>query len=235
MNTYAKFYTEKLYPVQDGVLNVVKNLKTPFHLTGGTALSRHYLNHRYSDAIDLFVINDSGFSVYAEALIKALDKNSSELNIILLYDTFIKTSSYIQLNAASADDSDIVLKIDLVNDIAPHYGGYENNPLLGRVDGWENILTNKISALFRYEPKDYADILAISLHYDFNWTDIIAAARLKEAGLDSVIASEVIRTIPEEALRLVKWISEPDYTAICRHFENISLDILEGGANRLKK
>ncbi len=32
-----------------------KKLETPFYLTGGTALSRHYFNHRYSDDIVLFV------------------------------------------------------------------------------------------------------------------------------------------------------------------------------------
>ncbi|HPK45112.1 MAG TPA: nucleotidyl transferase AbiEii/AbiGii toxin family protein, partial [Spirochaetota bacterium] len=36
------------------MLNCVKNLNLPFYLTGGTALSRGYFNHRYSDDIDLF-------------------------------------------------------------------------------------------------------------------------------------------------------------------------------------
>jgi predicted nucleotidyltransferase component of viral defense system len=29
---------------------------TPFFLTGGTALSRYYTHHRYSDGLDFFVI-----------------------------------------------------------------------------------------------------------------------------------------------------------------------------------
>ncbi|MFH1146292.1 MAG: nucleotidyl transferase AbiEii/AbiGii toxin family protein [Pseudomonadota bacterium] len=36
----------------------------PFYLTGGTALSRHYFAHRYSDNLDLFVNKDPDFNVY---------------------------------------------------------------------------------------------------------------------------------------------------------------------------
>ncbi|MBN1663686.1 MAG: nucleotidyl transferase AbiEii/AbiGii toxin family protein [Deltaproteobacteria bacterium] len=54
MKQSAKFYQETLYPFQDGILNIVKKLSTPFYLTGGTALSRHYFNHRFSDDLSLF-------------------------------------------------------------------------------------------------------------------------------------------------------------------------------------
>ncbi|MCA0389565.1 MAG: hypothetical protein LCH52_13835 [Bacteroidetes bacterium] len=51
MNSSEKFYTENLYPLQDGVLKIVRDLRIPFYLTGGTALSRFLFNHRYSDDI----------------------------------------------------------------------------------------------------------------------------------------------------------------------------------------
>ncbi|MCP4129800.1 MAG: nucleotidyl transferase AbiEii/AbiGii toxin family protein [bacterium] len=66
MDSYEKFYREKLYPFQDGVLNIVKKLKTPFYLTGGTALSRCYYNHRFSDDLDFFVNNEKGYSSYVD-------------------------------------------------------------------------------------------------------------------------------------------------------------------------
>ena len=44
----------KLYPLQDGILKIVKDLKLPFYLTGGTALSRFYFNQLSLDAIELF-------------------------------------------------------------------------------------------------------------------------------------------------------------------------------------
>jgi predicted nucleotidyltransferase component of viral defense system len=48
------FYT-KLYAFQDELLKIVRAQNLDFYLTGGTALSRVYLNHRYSDDLDLFV------------------------------------------------------------------------------------------------------------------------------------------------------------------------------------
>jgi hypothetical protein len=235
MNTYGKFYTESLYPIQDGVLSVVKSLHTPLHLTGGTALSRHYLHHRYSDDLDLFVIDDPAFMDYSEAVIGALEGNAASIGIRLLHDTFVKAKAYVQLNVAAQSDPGVVLKIDLVNDVAAHFGGYEDNPVLGKVDGWQNILANKLSALFRFEAKDYVDIWALSRRYDFHWDEMISAARNKEAGLDSAHASEVIRTVPEEKLRSIKWVAEPDYAAMRRDLERIAWDILEGGANRCGK
>ncbi len=49
------FYSAKLYPFMDKVLALIRQADTAFYLTGGTALGRHYLHHRYSDDLDLFV------------------------------------------------------------------------------------------------------------------------------------------------------------------------------------
>ncbi|MDM8549933.1 hypothetical protein QUF72_07645 [Desulfobacterales bacterium HSG2] len=38
----------------------------------------------------------------------------------------------------------IELKIELVNDIACHYGEFVRDPVLGPLDSWRNILSNKI-------------------------------------------------------------------------------------------
>ena len=54
------YYSDKLYPFQDEVLGAIQSLKSGFYLTGGTALGRCYLNHRYSDDLDFFV-NDVPF------------------------------------------------------------------------------------------------------------------------------------------------------------------------------
>jgi len=67
---------EKLYPLQNGVLNLVKKLKTPFFLTGGTAHSRFYFNHRFSDDLDFFVINESKYNKYVQVILGELYNNS---------------------------------------------------------------------------------------------------------------------------------------------------------------
>jgi len=46
-----KYYTNNLYPFQDLVLKLIARVDDTFYLTGGTALGRHYLKHRYSEAL----------------------------------------------------------------------------------------------------------------------------------------------------------------------------------------
>lgn len=48
MNLYKKVY-KVLYQLQNSFLNWWGQLDLPFYLTGGTALGRFYLNHRYSE------------------------------------------------------------------------------------------------------------------------------------------------------------------------------------------
>jgi hypothetical protein len=54
------YYLNTLYPLQDKILEIMGKIPVGFYLTGGTALSRAYLNHRYSDDLDFFVnaVND---------------------------------------------------------------------------------------------------------------------------------------------------------------------------------
>lgn len=55
------FYFHRLYPFQDQVLKILFPIDTKFYLTGETALSRAYLNHRFSDDLDFFVNDDPLF------------------------------------------------------------------------------------------------------------------------------------------------------------------------------
>jgi len=78
-------------------------------LTGGTALSRCYFNHRYSDDLDLFVNKDLNFIKFSEQILSNLMKNF-EVKVI------IKSEGYISINVNK------ILKIDLVNDVPYRYG-----------------------------------------------------------------------------------------------------------------
>ena len=48
------YYEDVLYPLQDRILGIAATYGNALVLTGGTALARLYLHHRYSDDIDLF-------------------------------------------------------------------------------------------------------------------------------------------------------------------------------------
>ncbi len=46
------YYFDILYPFQDRVIQVINQVDTEFYLSGGTAASRGYLTHRFSDDLD---------------------------------------------------------------------------------------------------------------------------------------------------------------------------------------
>ncbi len=58
---WQEYYEKQLYPLQDKALEVITKANTGFYLTGGTALSRAYLHHRYSDDLDFFVNQKEDF------------------------------------------------------------------------------------------------------------------------------------------------------------------------------
>ncbi|HPG30304.1 MAG TPA: nucleotidyl transferase AbiEii/AbiGii toxin family protein [bacterium] len=78
-----EFYEQKLYAVQDIVLND-SNI-TNFYLTGGTALSRFYYNHRYSDDLDFFCdsikYTENDFNVFVYKLLNSLEKKVEKLEM----------------------------------------------------------------------------------------------------------------------------------------------------------
>jgi len=151
------YYLNKLYPFQDEILNWINSLDVGFYLSGGTALSRCFLKHRYSDDLDFF----------------------------------------------------------------------------GKVDNWRNILSNKLCALSRMEPKDYADILFISQKYNFNWEEIIQEAKKKDLWVEPIKISKMIREFPVKLLKPIKWITPPDLKQATYFFSIISKDILKGLNNSI--
>ena len=62
------WFEKVLYPVQDEALAVAARAETGFYLTGGTALGRIHLRHRYSEDLDLFVNDDDRFPAWADRL-----------------------------------------------------------------------------------------------------------------------------------------------------------------------
>ena len=100
--------------------------------------------------------------------------------ISINYERLTKSENYTQLFLSG---NEVELKIDLVNDIAAYFGEFEIDEELGKIDNWRNILSNKVSALFRFEIKDYVDIWIISKNKKFNWREILFEAKQKEVGV----------------------------------------------------
>ena len=228
--SYSEYYEGKLYKLQNGLLNIVKNLNIPFYLTGGTALSRGYYHHRYSDDLDFFVNHDSSFNTYADKTLTALKENGYTWDPEL----FRKTIDFYSLSIRHPD-FDCALKIDFVNDVSSHFGAITSTDFFYRTDSVRNILSNKIIAVFRFLGKDIADIYEICKHESFNWSGIFKEVREKEAGIEPSEVSEIISGIPEKEFYKIRWIKERDFSAFKSGIDKIAKDILELRRNTLQQ
>jgi len=232
MNSSEKYYREKIYPLQDGVMRTINALNTPFFLTGGTALSRHYFNHRYSDDLDLFVNNCGQFQDIVDVVLNKLNDRNP---FLIEKETLSRSENHTQLFVSDMTAPAGRLKIDLVNDRAPHFGKNEKHTALGNIDSWENILSNKITALFRFEPKDITDIWVIARNKKFDWKQIIREAKIKEAGVEPEEIFNIIKSFPIKELDLIRWIKKPDYFMVQSDLQQIAEDIFYGRKNEISR
>ncbi|MFN7793329.1 MAG: nucleotidyl transferase AbiEii/AbiGii toxin family protein [Cyclobacteriaceae bacterium] len=220
---FDKYYTDRLYPLQDRVLKEIEKSNTFLYLTGGTVVSRFYLNHRYSDDLDLFANQHADFE-------KEIDRVTNHLKLSFEVDLQVKEEAD---GRAFVKEDDLLLKIDYVNDVGFHKDDVGVTPLFSRTDNWRNILSNKITALSREEGKDAADIIYLCLRYTFNWKDIIEDAKNKDSWIDEVNASKLMHYFQLEKLKKVKWIEQPDDQKIEEYLRIIAKDILMGTDNSL--
>lgn len=212
----AKYYDKILYPLQDKVLPVFTD--SPFYLTGGTALSRGYYKHRYSDDLDYFVNYHSNFQIIAGLIIEKLMNRFSDLEIDyrgeFFYRIFVGTER---------------LKIELVNDVPSHIGSLFNHPTLGAIDSKENILANKITAVVnRSLPKDVADIYFL-LKDGLSIKQSLLDANSKAAGISPLFVAKIFAEFDYSLIaEEIKWITPVSSDAIRNYFNNLARAIAEG-------
>lgn len=221
MSPFDAFYEENLYPLQNGVLRIAEELGSPFYLTGGTALSRGYYHHRYSDDLDLFVNQYEDFAAAASRVAQGIRD---------AYETEVEstTADFIRMRIR---EKRVELRVDFVNDSSEHFGELISDAELGKVDSVTNICANKLTALYRYEAKDVADLLEICRHETFSWADMIAKATAKEAGVDPASIAEILVSVPKLELLEVKWIEPAETESMLRWLSAIARDILAGRSN----
>lgn len=224
MNSSNKDYN-KLYQLQDKFLSWWVSLELPFYLTGGTALGRFYLNHRFSDDLDFFTNADSQYTnSIAELTSKIKGQFEVDLQQSLFADDF--TRFFIT-------EDDLFLKIELINDVE-YYAGKPAAYKYGFIDTPLNILSNKLTALVgRDEPKDIFDIIHISASYSFNWMDVFNHAKQK-AVINELDVEQRLALFPIEWLENVNWLASPINLEKYRIALNkIADDFLIGKANSL--
>ena len=224
MNLYKKDY-KKLYGMQNNFLDWWKVYDSSFYLTGGTALGRFYLNHRYSEDLDFFVNADPDFSK------KILDiKNNlqsrcqTDISQTLITEDFARF--FLEID-------DLPLKIEFVNDVKYRPDQIKKTEF-GNVDTVTNILANKLTAIVgRDEPKDIFDIVSLAISYSFNWEKIFNHAKEK-AMINEIDVEQRLISFPVQNMNNVDWLIKPfneaDFEAQIR---NIADDFLLGKDNCL--
>lgn len=230
MNTSEKssieFYKE-LFQLQDRVLEIVDSLEVNLYLTGGTALSRFHLNHRFSDDLDFVTHKDPYFGDYIQRITEALVDDDFEVK------PFGISSTFAALHLYTKGGDKMRLKLDFVNEkSAPHFGDLISAGKYSKVDNIRNILSNKISILARDEPKDFSDIWFICKNLDFRWDEIIEEANRKRI-LEEIFVTECLRNFQIKKLSAIKWIGSVEIQNFEKDRDVIIEDIISKNRNRL--
>jgi predicted nucleotidyltransferase component of viral defense system len=220
---------EKLYKLQDQLLKALESLSSDFYLTGGTALSRCFLNHRYSDDLDFFIHNEEAFIEKVSHIVSAFRGLPCNVEVERLHESF----SRVMVTEGEKSMGSLILKIDFVNEKhLPHFGPLVPCSFFSRVDNMRNILSNKVCALARLEAKDVADIWGICRHLSFSWDEIIEEANQK-AVLEELMIVDLLRTFPAQFLSTIKWAIPIETSDFERAREAIIEDIITKRGNSL--
>lgn len=225
---FSKEYYGRLYSLQDIVLGVIDALKTPFYLTGGTALSRFHYGHRYSDDLDFFSHSEDTFMEDVQKTIAGLKERKLSCELDRMTEEFARSTLLF-----SSKQETLHLKIDFVNENGrPRYGDLEHFSQFSRVDPPRNILSNKITAVSRQEPKDIVDIWMICRNMDFKWEEIIREAESKEA-VEELLVERMLRTFPLDRLERIRWAEGAPISTFSEDREMILEDLICKRSNSL--
>ena len=152
-------------------------LSQHFYLTGGTALSTFYLQHRFSEDLDFFTNEKQNVELLRKQIVEVLSPISKNLNFIRSLETFIEL--HITLN-----DGEII-KMDFAYDTPFHLKERVLNSDYGiRIESLLDIGCNKISTVFdRADAKDFVDLYFLLTEH-FTFEELWEHAKQKHVGLD---------------------------------------------------
>ena len=164
---------------------------TNFYLTGGTALSAFYFEHRFSDDLDFFTPEQEDFE-RIDPLLKDLAEQTGGQ-----YKADTTAPSYRRIFWNPGEEGK-QLKIDFVHKTIEQVE--PNKPLKNnvRVDTVEDICANKITTLIsRCELKDAIDLFFLHLN-GYEPEEYFEYAKKKDAGLTFEVFSQITGSIQLE-------------------------------------
>lgn len=195
------YYERDLYPLQDRILAVAATYGDALVLTGGTALARLYLQHRYSDDLDLFTLQGHA-GILARDFANALQARG--LTVAPLTESVAFMRMWV-------GDGDYRVQVDVAPDAqridppGPSVLGVYAHTL-------RDIAANKIGAFEdRSEVKDAVDLYHLTQR--FGWRQLFDDADIKRVP----IAYDDLRHFLDTPLRGSALLVEPiEETAFAR-------------------
>jgi len=186
-------YSERVYPLQDLVLDAVARSEADLVLTGGTALSRIYFSHRLSEDLDFFTTAED-VRPYARDLSARLSVRG------VLVEPERTMPGFVRLYAVR---DDVRLKLEIIFD--PHRVEAPERSESGYlVDTLRDIGANKIGAFEdRGEVKDVIDLYYLSRA--LGWDRLFEDAEAKRVP----IAYEDLQHVLDTPLRGAALLLEP--------------------------
>ncbi len=153
------------------------DLRESFFLTGGTALSAFFLEHRLSEDLDFFTEEPDRVQHVLPVLEDIGKRLSLDIEVRRQFRTFLEVHIHGQ--------DEQTIKCDFAQD-----SPYRLQPKIAQAefdiftDNALDISCNKLSALFdRAEAKDFVDIFFIDKEL-LPFPELLAAAKRKHVGLD---------------------------------------------------
>jgi len=216
-------YYQALYDAQDHCLAQIFAEPVGFYLGGGTALSRFYLQHRFSDDLDLFADEPHLFPEYFRQTTARLTAVYPELQV----DVDARDFKRVLIHTGS-----LTLKVDFVADRVPRVGlPQQRHSVI--IDCVRNILANKLTAVLdRDEGRDVIDIISIAEHYQFSWKQV-----LEDAAQKAIVSAEEIayrlKSFPSALIDEVPFAKPPDATRVQTAIATLAEELQDGGENSL--
>lgn len=181
---------ELLTPLQISLLKEVGQspLGNAFYLTGGTALSAFYLQHRYSLDLDFFTADPTAVARVPPLMQNIAQQLEAEVTFTRTLDTF--------LECFLRSGKDERVEMDFALESPFRLQPLERNPELQiLVDNVTDIACNKLSALFgRAEPKDFVDVYFLCQEL-FTFDQLLELTRQKHLGIDDYWLAVALRRI----------------------------------------
>ncbi len=190
-----------------------------FVLTGGAALAEFYFQHRISNDLDLFTLDEKAFDEVGAHLAEIAKVTHAEEKPIRSLQT---------LNQVIYRRDDKEIKVDIVRDSGPCFGEAQKFGNI-QVDAIENIGANKVGALFgRAAYRDYIDLYFILREGGFSFEHLLELAKQKDSGIQEFYLAGWIKQQTPKLQTPPTMLKDVDLEEVKQYFLKLADDLMAG-------